>query len=475
MMSTHFKRFNQDSLSQSSSSFKSWLCYAFLPVSLCFGCGNHSTGEQANPNHEMQSNPQAESELEGMESNPELEASEYTLIRSDREHDDSPEVSPEVLSQHIMANQEFSFTLHREAVPKDKANVMLSAWSVRQAFALMLPGANERGREAISATLGFDLDLNNALRATNELNDELDARQMDESESQAPIILRSANSIWVDYDSEIQDPYLDMISEHLDTGVYMVDFKGDPERAHQTINTWVEEKTQDRIQNLLPRNTISELTKTVFTNAVFFKAPWNNPFNEQATTTAPFMTSAGEEVMTAMMRGEQYASAATVDGTQVLTLPFRDHKLAMTFLMPIEDSVTELEMDLNAESWADLLSQQVNELRIVTLPKFKFETTVPELGDYFKEKETNLLFESGAIDQVLSEQALVISKIVHKSFIEITETGGEASAATAIIATEPSIPEYGPEVVIDRAFLFAIHDQTTGAILFFGKVGNPSE
>ena len=179
--------------------------------------------------------------------------------------------------------------------------------------------------------------------------------------------------------------------------------------------------------------------------------------------------------MTPLMRGEQYAPAAIVDGTQVLTLPFRGQELSITFLMPTEDSVDALEASLNAERWDTLLSERVSDLREVTIPKFKFETSVPEMGDYFSERETEVLFKSAAIDGVLVDHPLSISKIIHKSFIEINETGGEAAAATAIIANTPSVPVYGPEVVIDRAFLFAIHDESTGAILFFGRVGNPAE
>ena len=179
--------------------------------------------------------------------------------------------------------------------------------------------------------------------------------------------------------------------------------------------------------------------------------------------------------MTPLMRGEQNAPAAIVDGTQVLTLPFRGQELSITFLMPTEGSIETLETSLNTERWNTFLSERVSELRPVTIPKFKFETSVPEMGNYFLEQETQVLFDSPAIDGVLVDQSLSIGKIIHKSFIEINETGGEAAASTAIIGISPSVPQYGPEVVIDRAFLFAIHDESTGAILFFGRVGNPAE
>ena len=105
--------------------------------------------------------------------------------------------------------------------------------------------------------------------------------------------------------------------------------------------------------------------------------------------------------MAALMRGEQNAAAAIVDGVQVLTLPFRGHLMAMTFLMPIDGTLNELESELTAERWHELLSPRVDELRMVTLPKFKFETSIPDMGDYFATQATRVLFEKPTIDRSL--------------------------------------------------------------------------
>ena len=459
--------FAKHSSSHSSlSTIKPWLLAAALPAAMCFGCGNESADQRSNTTDEP-SIPVTQADTE-------VERLEFTLVKSDRAHDEAPEVSEEKFSQHVSMNQELSFELHREVAP-DQSNVMLSAWSVRQAFALVLPGTNDEGQAAIAETLGFSAEVDTTLRSINLLNDELNARQLEGSESLAPVVLRTANSLWVNESAELENAYLDQISEHLDAGVHLIDFKNHPEEACQSINTWVEEATEDRIQNLIPETLITESTKSVFTNAVYFNAPWSTPFREAGTTEREFMTSNGEVIMTPLMRGEQNAPAAIVDGTQVLTLPFRGQELSITFLMPTEGSIETLETSLNTERWNTFLSERVSELRPVTIPKFKFETSVPEMGNYFLEQETQVLFDSPAIDGVLVDQSLSIGKIIHKSFIEINETGGEAAASTAIIGISPSVPQYGPEVVIDRAFLFAIHDESTGAILFFGRVGNPAE
>ena len=453
-----FAKSNSNHLSPLS--IKPWLLAATIPAALCFGCGNDSLNQGSNT-------PVNQADAE-------TEAFEFTLVKSDKAHDEAPDVSEEKFSRHISANQDFSFELHRE-IAADQANVMISAWSVRQAFATVLPGTNEEGQAAIAETLGFSAEVDTALRSINLLNDELNARQLERSEYEAPVILRSANALWASEGAEINSAYLDQISEHLDAGIHLIDFKNHPEDARELINTWVEETTEDRIKDLLPEEAVTKFTSSIFTNAVYFKAPWSSQFKEARTTEQEFKTLSGEVIMTPLMQGDKYAPAAIVDGTQVLTLPFRGQELSITFLMPSDGSIDALEASLNAERWDMLLSERVSELRPVTIPKFKFETAVPNMEDYFKERETQILFESAAINGVLIDQPLQIGKIIHKSFIEINETGGEAAAATDIVAVNPSIPDYGPEVVIDRAFLFAIHDESTGAILFFGRVGNPAE
>ena len=448
------------------TSLNRYLLLSTLPALIYTGCGDSGSSKSDNSSTQAQNMNN---------SNTDVEEAIYTLIKSDQAHNENPDLSEELFSEYITANQNFSFELYRESAPSNQTNVMLSAWSVRQAFGLLLPGANEEGRSALSETLGFATDLDVALNSMNILNDELNDRQLPEENDQAPLILRSANSIWVAEGNELKADYLDLISEHLDAGIYEIDFKNRPDQASEAINAWVETQTEDRIKDLIPLNAITSNTKSILTNAVYFKAPWQTPFKEYFTQDGPFTTETGEEVMAALMKGEQYAAAAIVDGVQVLTLPFRGHLMAITFLMPTDGTLNELESELTAERWDELLNPRVDELRIVTLPKFKFETSIPNMSDYFMDQATRVLFEKPIIDQIFKNDPLTVSKVMHKSFIEINETGGEAAAATAIMTASPSVPEYGPEVVLDRAFLFAIHDQATGAILFFGKVGNPNQ
>ena len=462
------------SIHSSLFTFKPWILAAALPAAMCFGCGDESLEHQSNAmeNPSTMVNPGG-TEMES-QGGSEIEALEYTIEKSERAHDESPEVSEEEFSRHISGNRNLSFELHREATP-DQANVMLSAWSIRQAFALVIPGVSDEVQAVIAETLGLSPDGDTSLRSINLLNDELNSRQLEEYNDQAPVVLKTANTMWANTGEELDSTYLDQISEHLDAGIHLIDFKNHPEEARQTINSWVENATENRIQDLIPENQITRSTKSVFTNAVYFKAPWYEPFNVENTTDLEFITLNGEEITTPMMRGEKNAPAAIIDGTQVLTLPFRGQELSITFLMPMEGSLEALETNLTASRWEEFMNQRVNDLRMVTIPKFKFETSVRKLSDYFLERETRVLFGSPVIDSIFVDQEISMSEIMHKSFIEINETGGEAAAATAIIARSPSVPEYGPEVVIDRAFLFAIHDESTGAILFFGRVGNPAE
>ena len=455
-----------------------------LSLSLSVGCGDDtndavdpiSAGDEAGAEAGAEAGVEAGAEA-GVEAGVEAgaEAAEFELVISELEHEAEPSVSDEDFVDHVSANQAFTFELHANGSPPNVENVMTSAWSVRQAFTILYPGARGDTQDAIAETLGFHPDLETSLSATNRLNDELSARQLpaDEAEELAPVIIKTANAVWAQDGLNILSDFLDLARVHLDAGVHILDFFNAPEQSRLTINKWVEEQTVGRIKDLLAPINVTSDTLLVLTNAVYFKAPWYTPFEEENTLDKTFTIGSGAEVMTPTLHNTSYAPAAIVDGVQVLTLPFRGNKLAMTFLMPLESEISELESSLTPELWSDYLEAQVGQERPVSLPKFKFETEAP-LNNFFKERATQILYQNPDLSQIVEGAPLQVTGVFHKSFIEVAEGGAEAAAATAIVAGITSVPEYGPAVDLDRPFLFAIHDQETGAILFFGRLNDPT-
>jgi serpin B len=325
--------------------------------------------------------------------------------------------------------------------------------------------------------LHFEENIEETLSATNLLNDELSARQRDADDERglAPIRINTANAIWAQDGFKIFDDFLNLSRVHLDASVHLLDFISAPERSRLLINDWVSHKTEDRVNHLLPERSISSLTRLVLTNAVHFQAPWAFPFEEHLTSEQPFVTLAGEELDVPMMNQTKVFEVAERDGVQALTMPFRDGQLAMTLLMPTEGDLSQLEDELTPELWSKIRDDQERVKRRIFIPKFKFEFNI-KLNSFLKDQGLEVLFNQPDFSGI-SDQALLVSQVLQKTFIEVAEEGAEAAAATAILIEDGAAPgpvaEPPQELRFDHAFLFAIHDIETGAILFMGRLSDP--
>ena len=401
----------------------------------------------------------------------------FAVVTSPLTHNENPEVDEETFNNHIEGNQALTFELHRGMAAQAEGNVVTSAWSLRQAFAMLYPGARGETKRAIGEVLSFEDDVEATLSATNLINDELTARQVDADDDRglAPISLNSANSIWMQDGFKVFDDFLDLSRVHLDASVHLLDFFNQPEASRVLINDWVSHKTEDRINDLIPEGLIKPDTRLVLTNAVHFQAPWAKPFKEHRTSKQSFVTASGEEIETQTLDQVATFPISERDGVQALTMPFRQGQLAMTFLMPTEGSLAQLEDDLTPELWSELRAAQAPMKRRVFVPKFKFEFKV-KLKEFLELQGLDILFKNPDLSGI-SDRPLVVGEVLQKAFIEVAEEGAEAAAATAILIESGSAPGPAPEPPLelrfDHAFLFLIHDVDTGAILFMGRLNDP--
>lgn len=248
-------------------------------------------------------------------------------------------------------------------------------------------------------------------------------------------------------------------------------------RAH--INGWVEDRTRDRIRNLIPAGALTKDTLLVLANAIYFKAQWQEPFKESATHDAVFVANGEEKVEVPTMRTTQNFKYTAQDNATVLELPYASSSFAMTLAMPHEpDGLGALEASLTADSvaqWSSVMSYQ----RItLSLPKFKLEPAesitlgVPLQALGLKQAFTDAAqFHGMAAPE---DERLKIDDVFHKGFIEVDERGTEAAAATAVVMMRAgSMPAEPVPVAFDRPFLFFIRDTDTGAILFMGRIVDP--
>ncbi|MFH1391118.1 MAG: serpin family protein [Candidatus Diapherotrites archaeon] len=362
---------------------------------------------------------------------------------------------------------DFAFEMYNE-INEEGKNVFISPWSLSSALGMTQEGA--RGNTLLEMQQVLNLPANDSERQSafahlfNSINSPNDAYQMS-----------TANAIWADDSLQMLEGFVNTVKTYYGAEARELDF-AQSAQATNTINTWVEDKTNDKIKDLIPPNTLSSDTRLVLTNAVYFKGTWQIQFDPKDTREEEFRTPDGT-VMTDMMRitknddGFDYAEDELA---QVLELPYKGDKLSMLILLPTEDSLSNLEESLNAQKINSYRnSLQKTELPIY-IPKFKFEEKY-----FLKENLPNIgmidAFSPNADFFGISDERLLISEVIHQSFVEVNEEGTEAAAATAVIMEKTS--SIGDPTIFkaDHPFIFAIIDKDSGMILFLGKVADPTK
>ncbi len=251
----------------------------------------------------------------------------------------------------------------------------------------------------------------------------------------------------------------------------------EPARAH--INGWVEDRTRDRIKDLLPPGSIQSDTLLVLANAIYFKAQWLDPFNEAATKDAPFFAGGSKEVKVPTMRTVKNFRYTSADDATFVEMPYGGGSYAMMLAVPNErDGLSALESKLSADAFFGWTSKMKFQRVELAMPKFRVEPpksleltpTLEALG--LKKAFTDGAEFFGMVDP--KDDLLKITNVFHKGFIEVDETGTEAAAATAVVMGRAgSMPSEPVKVDVDRPFLFFIRDTQTGTVLFMGRVVDP--
>lgn len=280
--------------------------------------------------------------------------------------------------------------------------------------------------------------------------------------------LATANRLFGQEGFAFQQAFLDITGNAYGAPLQPVDFRGD---AVATINDWVSEQTDAMISELLPP--LSADTVLVLVNAIVFKGKWVVAFERERTGPAPFTLASGERVDVAMMTKSDLLRVVQVDGGRLAVLPFRGRDLSMIVLVPDEASgLSALEANLTAESLASAIARAIYEQRtVVKLPKLAFESKI-ELPQTLQALGIVSAFDPGRADLsgIDGTRSLYVQEAVHKAVISVDEDGAEAAAGTGASVGPTSSP---PEFVVDRPFLFLIHDHVTDSILFLGRVNDP--
>ena len=395
------------------------------------------------------------------------------VLQSDKQRVTSPVATQAGLATLVDGNSAFAFNLY-QALRETDDNLFYSPYSISLALAMTYAGARGETEEQMANTLHFTLEDNRLHPAFNWLDIELASRGKGaKGKDDEGFRLHIVNAIWGQKDYEFLSEFLDLLAENYGAGLRILDFMKAPEQSRITINKWVSDQTEERIKDLIPKGAIDELTRLVLTNAIYFNAAWQYPFEEDATFNGAFHLLNGDKITVPMMRQTESFGYAEGDGYQVVELPYDGRELSMLVLLPQTGQFELFEESLNAQRVDDIVKDLNTREVVLTMPKFEFESSF-SLKKTLTAMGMPVAFSASAdFSGMTGNPDLFIGEVLHKAFVSVDEAGTEAAAATAVIMELTAIPGEPVEVTIDRPFIFLIRDIESGTILFIGRVVNP--
>ncbi|XDB64037.1 hypothetical protein AB1E18_017354 [Capra hircus] len=367
----------------------------------------------------------------------------------------------------------------------EKENIFLSPFSISSALAMTYLGARENTASEMEKVLHFSKITENArggaakdrVEKPGNVHHHFQKLLTELKKSTDAYELRVANRLYGEKDFPFLQEYMDNVKKFYLASVESADFKNAAEESRKMINSWVESQTNGRIKNLFPQNSLDG-SVLVLVNAVYFKGQWQEEFKKENTVEEKFWLNKDTSKPVQMMKQTNRFNVVSLEDVQakILEIPYKGGELSMLVLLPSEvDGLQEVEDQLTAEKLIAWTSPQNMGKRQVDLhlPRFKVEESyalVPTLQALGMVDA----FRGGAADfsGMTGRRDLVVSKVFHKCFVEVTEEGTEAAAATGVVGGFTSLP-FHESFRCDHPFLFLIKHIKTNSILFCGRVSSP--
>jgi len=366
----------------------------------------------------------------------------------------------------IEADHAFGFELFREIYRvSEEENIMISPMSISYALGMTYNGAEGTTLDAFNDVLHFG-GLTN--QEVNESYKDLMDQLLNLSEE---VEFALANSIWYKEGYPVLEDFIKTNEDYFNAAIREADFS-DPKTV-DLINGWIEEQTNDKIKDMLdqiPGDVVMYLI-----NAIYFNANWKYEFPKEDTYEGGFKLENGSQTAVDYMVVEGDFHYTSNDDFAAVELPYSDSSFSMLVMLPQQgNSVSSLIESLDVSTW-DSWFEHSQRLGVrVVLPKFKYEFK-DLLNDPLKTLGLGVAFSDNAdFSRIVPDRSLCISRVIHQTFIDVQEEGTEAAAATIVEIKELSSPG-GASITFhaDHPFLYLIKENSTGAIVFMGKVGRP--
>ena len=370
----------------------------------------------------------------------------------------------------VGAGNDFSFALLREVNATHAAsNLFISPLSVSMALGMTMNGAAGETETAMRTTLGLAgqsaQQTNDAYRGLTKLLLSLDPS----------VKIAIANSIWYRQGFPVLPSFVDVSRTYFDAEVNAADFGP---ATVQRINDWAKAKTNGKIESVIQELDPNDMM--VLMNALYYKGSWRSRFDPARTRPGPFHLDDGRTVSAPLMSQSKMPIrlGATDDGVTVGELPYGNGAFVMTVLLPKQGTTVDaLVASLDDAKWERVLASLHDAAADVTLPRFrmKFED---RLNEPLTRMGMGIAFGDGPTDFTrlaappLGNQ-LYISLVKQSTFVDVNEEGTEAAAVTTVVIGTTSVGSTS-SLVVDRPFVFALREKFSGAILFIGKVADPT-
>lgn len=373
------------------------------------------------------------------------------------------------VSTAVNADDALGLDLLGAETRQEQGNVALSPVSVAIALQMVATGADGETATEMAKVLHLP-DVAAAGPAGQAATSGIAA-----DDAPGSVTLHTANTLWTQQGAPLRPAFATGLAEHFGTTVHNADFAGDAEAARQAINQLVATQTEGKIPALFPPGSIDGNTELVLTNALYLAASWADKFDQDATTPAPFTTTAGSAVTVPTMHGDIAASYASGPGYQVVTLPYTGGKLGFSVLLPAPGSTTGALLNtLRGSGLASVLGAARPTPVVLSLPKFTIKSTM-DISGVLAGLGMPIAFSSRANFDRIGGGDLSIQDVQHDVYVQVDENGTVAAAATGAAMALSAGMAVGSSVRVEvnRPFLFAITDLGTGLPLFLGRITQP--
>ncbi|HYJ40295.1 MAG TPA: serpin family protein [Steroidobacteraceae bacterium] len=403
----------------------------------------------------------------GSEGSPPDDAPPVNEISSNKARVTAPVVSSGDAATFANDNLAFSVDMYLALRSSQPGNFLFSQTSISTALAMLYAGAGTTTAAQMSDTLHFSLPAARLHAAFNALDLALTTPPSTSNGFQ----LTFANSLWIQKDFSVLPGFLDTLAENYGAGLFVEDFQSAPEPARNTINGWVAHRTEGQIPSLFPQGSINTLTRLVLANAVYFHGDWKVKFKKDSPNEI-FHTLSGD-VSVPTMHGANNAAIWSGAGWNAGVLDYVGNTTSMIIVVPDAGTFAAFESGLTFESLSAILAGAGSGGRAdLIMPRFKFSTDVG-LNSTLSALGMPEAFSDGAdFSGINGGRDLRIQSVIHQAIINVDESGTTASAATGVSVGVTSLP---PTLVVNRPFLFFVRHNPTGAILFQGRVVDPSK